>query len=661
MPNRQTNSCALQKLNREQRKAATYGIKDGLATQHRPLLIVAGAGTGKTETMAMRTGNLIACGARPSEMFVAVFTRRAAKALVARAQMAIKATKPGATVHLPYAGTFHSIAYSLLNEFGAAVGVKKSFTILDRDDAKDLMDRVRARSGQINQKETFPQTEVCCAIHSYSRNACLSLKATLRKRYPGLKQHAKPLAQIMRAYAKAKRARNAVDYDDLLELLVSLLQHPKVGARLRKRFQFVLVDEFQDTNRLQFKILKLLKPSGRGVTVVGDDAQAIYSFRAATVKNIREYPNSFDCSAKVISLTRNYRSTGPILKASNAVMSLASGAFKKELWSKRKSRQRPFLTTVMDENEQARHVTDTILDLRERGIPLKEQAVLIRASQHSLALEVALEQADIPYQKWGGLKFLESAHIKDFMAVLKWWQNPRDQIAGFRALTLLEGIGKATADRLVEALSGSRLLERFLNVDVPRAATKQWARLGKLLRRLEKSDWPSSLEETLRWYRPHLKRLYDDNQEGRLADLEQLVALGATFESCRQFLAELALEPPGQLAEQKLSKDDTDNVLTLSTIHSAKGCEWKAVTVLSVMDGCIPSSKCRNENEIEEERRLLYVAMTRARDRLELVLPRRNFQPSARNIPAATIYSRPSRFIPGEILGHFKRTTHTCI
>ncbi|WP_342712892.1 ATP-dependent helicase [Bradyrhizobium sp. B124] len=655
MPNQTANPSALEHLNVIQRKAVTFGMQSGKVTRHRPLLIVAGAGTGKTETLGMRTGWLVACGAKPSEILAASFTRRASKELVERAQKAIGTAVGNAGVKLPYAGTFHSIAYGLLNEYHDHVGLGENFTLLDRDDAADLMDLVRTRSGELDKNSAFPDRHVCSEIHSYQRNACLSLKATIKRdRYRRWEKNTKSLSRIFASFTEAKRLQSAVDYDDLLVLLTELLQHPQVGPRLRRRFKYVLIDEFQDTNRLQFKIVKLLKPSGRGLTVVGDDAQAIYSFRAATVKNIRDFPQSFPFPAKIISLTRNYRSTEPILQSSNAVMSLAVDAFKKKLWSKRKSDQLPLLTTVADELVQADHVVRTVLDLREQGMPLARQAVLFRTSQQSLQLEVALNKAKIRFQKWGGSKFLDSAHIKDVMAVLKWWQNPRDQVAACRVLNLLDGIGKATADRLSQELCKAKFMKLISQAVVPSAAAKHWKALVKMFGRLYSSDWPMSLEVVVRWYKPHLERRHSEDAESRQADLDQLVALAGAFGSCREFLTDLALDPPGMLAEQQPAKENDDDILTLSTIHSAKGCEWKSVTVLSVMEGCIPSSKCKADEEIEEERRLLYVAMTRAKDRLELVLPRRNFQPNGR-YPGANVYSLPSRFIPQKIYGCFER------
>lgn len=639
---------ALKRLNSRQRVAVTYGMKNGRARQHRPLLIVAGAGTGKTRVLAIRTSQLVACGAAPDRMFIASFTRKASEELVERARSLIKAELSDGSITLPYAGTFHSIANKLLREFGPEIGLRKSFTVLDSNDARDLMALVTARLEGIDGKETLPKADVCCAVHSYSRNANLSLKATLRLRFSSLKQHSASLRAIFVSYAEAKRSQNVLDYDDLLTNFVALLKNKKVGAALRNRFQYVVVDEFQDTNRLQFEIIRLLKPDGRGVTVVGDDAQAIYSFRAATVENIREFATSFPYRAKVVSLVRSYRSNEVILKAANAVISLSRDAFNKQLWSKRKSDELPLLTTVTDERRQAKHVVQTTVALREQGIPLGQQAVLIRASKHSLALEVELSRAKIPFRKWGGIKFMDAAHIKDVLAVLRWHQNSRDQVAGFRALQLLDGVGATTANRILQQLKGSKLCRQVPRLIVPASAAKQWDQFGRFLRNLSTTKWPGALQETVRWYRPRLERLYDVKLESRAADLDHIVGLGAAFKSCNEFLADLVLEPPAALAERDRLGDDAD-VLTLSTIHSAKGLEWKSVVILSVMEGCIPIDRVTTEEGIEEERRLLYVAMTRARDRLELVVPRRHFEPGARNISAAAVYSCPSRFIPASI------------
>lgn len=655
MSSHRMNTAGFAKLNREQRGAVNYGIKNGKVTQHRPLLIVAGPGTGKTWVLSERAGHLIACGAQPGRMFVATFTRKAAKDLVERVQSTIKVESGGASISLPYAGTFHSIAYKLLQEFAPQIGLTKKFTILDRDDARHLMEIVCTGAGKAGGEKAFPSVDVCCDVLSYSRNANLSLKATLGARFSTLMRHRRSLAVIFKRYAKAKLSRNCVDYDDLLFHLATLLRRPEIGDGLRRRFEYVLIDEFQDTNRLQFELMKLLKPDGRGVTVVGDDAQAIYSFRAATVENIRGFPKSFVSAAKVISLERNYRSTSNLLKASNAVISLADGAFEKKLWSKRRSGQLPRLTRVRDERAQAKHVVERVLYSREQGILFSQQAVLARTSRESAFLEAELQKVGVPFKKWGGLRFLEAAHIKDVLSVLRWHQNPKDQIAGFRALLLLDGIGKATAHRIMNDFDGMpphRLLRRAV---VPGAAQKQVDKFRQLSAKVTASDWPASLDDTLKWYRRRLRRKCEDKLESKLADLEQLAGLGREFRSCREFLADFALDVPA-VAERQFSEADSDDVLTLSTIHSAKGLEWKSVVILNVMEGCIPSARAKGRAALEEERRLLYVAMTRARDRLELIYPRRNFQFGPRNIPAATVFSNQSQFLPSSILSFFELT-----
>ncbi|WP_338129122.1 ATP-dependent helicase [Bradyrhizobium yuanmingense] len=491
-------------------------------TQHRPLLIVAGAGTGKTRVLSARTGRLIACGAKPGRMFVATFTRKASHELVERVQSVIKAESGGASISLPYTGTFHSIANKLLREFAAQIGLTKKFTILDRDDEKHLMDIALTGSGKAGSKKAFLSADECCDVLSYSRNANLSLQATLKRRFSGSMRHRRSLPIIFKRYAKAKLSRNCVDYDDLLVHLRTLLRRPEIGDELRRRFEYVLIDEFQDTNRLQFEIIKLLKPDGRGVTVVGDDAQAIYSFRAATVENIRGFPTSFASVAKVIALERNYRSTSGLLKASNAVISRADGAFEKNLWSKRKSDQLPLLTTVRDERGQAKHVVEGILSLKEQGMRLSQQAVLTRTSREAAFLEAELQKAGVPFKKWGGLRLLEAAHIKDVVSILRWHENPSDQIAGFRALLLLEGVGKVTAHRILNDFDGMpphRLLER---AGVPEAAQKQVEKFRRLSAKLTASKWPASLDSTLKWYGRRLKQNCEDKLESWLADLEQL-------------------------------------------------------------------------------------------------------------------------------------------
>lgn len=647
-------SC-LNRLNPRQRKAAAHGVKNGVAKPAEPLLILAGAGSGKTRTLVAHAAYLMASGARPEEMLISSYTRRASNELVAKVRASVLSAT-GVAVSLPYAGTFHSIAFVLLREYASELGLRNNFTIVDRDDAVTLMDRERTRLGLDQGKKAFPHKDVCLAIHSYATNACLSLKATLDRKFTSHSKLIKPLSKLFQAYKTAKVEQNVLDYDDLLAHFAALLRKPRVRDRLRKRFSYILVDEYQDTNRLQFKILRRLKPDGHGLTVVGDDAQAIYSWRAATVRNIRQFPTRFTRAARIVRLERNYRSVQPILDASNAVIARSKEAFDKQLWSKRASDRKPLLTTVDDEQRQADHVAQTALRLKEEGTPFDQQAVLFRASHQSHALELALKRAKIPFRKWGGRKLLESAHIRDVVAVMQWWHNPRNQLAGFRVLCMLPGVGKTTADRLLtEAGVNPRDRKTFTGVTVSTEASKQLAELMRLFRALKKLKpfWPAAASKIVEWYRPHLERLHPDDGEGRLADLKQFEALAGTFVSCDDLLTQFALDPPPSLADQKLAKDDADDLLTLSTIHSAKGHEWQSVTILSAIEGCLPSSRSKSSDDLEEERRLFYVAMTRAKDRLEIVQPCRLLR-SYDKVPVIDFYSKPTRFIARKMRGLFE-------
>lgn len=647
------NESYLDELNSRQRLAVEHGVKDGKARAARPLLIIAGAGTGKTKTLAARATHLLVNGADPESVLAASFTKRSSKELIERIRAYYAAATGMHHLRLPYAGTFHSVAVGLLHEFAVELGLRPNFTLYDKAQAEDLMELVRVRSGQPAKNKLFPRKERCLALHSYRRNACLSVAQAIDEQFPDLKEWRRELRQLLADYDLAKREQGVLDFDDLLMKLAAALDHPSVGPALRRRFKFVLVDEFQDTNRLQLKILRRLRPSGRGVTVVGDDAQAIYSFRAATVENIRRFENCFECKARIVSLERNYRSTQPILTASNAVMALSQDAFEKKLFSKRRSERLPTITTVDDEAGQAKHVVGQIIRAREEGIPLREQAVLFRASAHSAQLEGALNKARIPFQKWGGLKFVDSAHIRDVLAVLRWWENPHDQGAGLRVLELIDGIGKKTAADILEQINPRRLAKSLRDCVVPRAAEQGWRALRQLFRARGGSehDWSEEIKAVMAWYRPYLDERYDDPQ-GRLADLDQLAEMAAGFSSRRQMLTELALEPPDKIGRADMSKHADDDVLTLSTIHSAKGHEWRSVTLLSAVEGCMPLGRVTRSEELEEERRLLYVAITRPKDRLEIMMPRRVFLQRARG---GSLYMRSSRFLPESIQRHFQR------
>jgi len=604
-------------LNPAQHRAATHDSA--------PLLIIAGAGTGKTNTLAHRVAHLITSGADPGRILLLTFTRRAAEIMTRRAERIV-----GKKTRVSWSGTFHSIANRLLRLHGSSVGLDPSFTVLDRSDSADLLNVVRNDLGFAKLPARFPKKDTCLAIYSHAVNAREPVEQTLKRAFPAYTDWAEQLKQLFRGYVEAKQQRHVLDYDDLLLYWFYLMEGD--GEQVRRRFDHVLVDEYQDTNAIQAEIVLKI---GGSITVVGDDAQAIYAFRGATIRNILDFPNHFDPPATVIQLEQNYRSVQPILHASNAVIG-------KSLFSERRSEQKPFLVAAKDEQAQADYIVERVLEHREAGIPLHHQAVLMRTAHHSDLLEIELGRRNIPFVKYGGLKFLEAAHVKDVLCVLRWAENARDDVAGFRVLQLLPGIGPAQARRILGD-GGSGKGEGYVSLcallDALRTATQ----------------WPGQLGMVRKWYEPHLERLYE-GAAVRLADLETLESLSKNHASREGFLSDLTLDPPeavGDLAGDPLIDED---YLILSTIHSAKGQEWDVVYILNVVDGCIPSDMATgSKEEIEEERRLLYVAMTRARDQLYLMQPHRFYTGTSRRNGDRHIYAPRTRFIPEDLLYLFER------
>jgi DNA helicase-2/ATP-dependent DNA helicase PcrA len=555
---------------------------------------------------------------------------------------------------LTWSGTFHAIGARLLREYAPQIGLDRAFTIHDREDSADLLNLVRHDQGFSKTEKRFPAKGTCLAIYSRTVNAELELEEVLGSRFPWCAGWEAELRQLFSAYVEAKQRQHVLDYDDLLLYWAQMMLEPSVAADVAAQFDHVLVDEYQDTNRLQASILLALKQDGKCLTVVGDDAQSIYSFRAATVRNILDFPNHFTPSAKIVTLERNYRSTQLILAAANAVIGLAEERFTKNLWSQRESTELPQLVSVRDEIDQARYVADKILENREAGAPLKAQAVLFRVSHHSANVEVELTRRNIPFVKFGGLKFLEAAHIKDVLAFLRWAENPRDRVAGFRVIQLLPGVGPAT--RLLDDVSTSADISRAMTAfRSPAGAAEHWPGLCEAvaLVRGRAAGWPAELDLICRWYGSHLERIHDDAVM-RQADLVQLAQIASTYSSRERFLTELTLDPPDTTSDEAGVPLRDEDYVILSTIHSAKGQEWKSVFALNVVDGCIPSDLGTGTSaEIEEERRLLYVAMTRAKDQLHLVIPQRFFVRQQGNGGDRHLYAARTRFIPPSILNRF--------
>ncbi len=639
----------LAKLNEAQRRAAEFSADA-------PLLVIAGAGSGKTNTLAHRVAHLIVTGADPRRILLMTFSRRASAEMCARVRRICKeALGERADVladALTWAGTFHSMGARLLREQALNIGLDPDFTIHDREDSADLLNLARHDLGLSKTEKRFPAKGACLSIYSRAVNSEAPLEEILGQHFPWCAGWAEELKKLFGFYVEAKQAQNVLDYDDLLLYWARMMEEPALAAETAARFDHVLVDEYQDTNRLQASILLGLKPDGRGLTAVGDDAQSIYSFRAATVRNILDFPGHFSPPAEVVTLERNYRSTRAILDAANSVIALAKERFAKNLWTERETAERPALVVVRDETDQANFVAEKVLDARETGMRLKDQAVLFRAAHHSGPLEIELTRRNIPFVKYGGLKFLDSAHVKDVLAFLRFSQNPRDRVSGFRLLQLLPGIGPGQARKILDRIAAEPApLETLASLPAPAKTGDFWRALVEALR--APSSWPGDLGRAQKWYAPHLERLHEDSVT-RQIDLAQLEQIAATYPSREKFLTELTLDPPDATsAEAGIPLRDED-YLILSTIHSAKGQEWKSVFVLNVVDGCIPSDLATGTSaEIEEERRLLYVAMTRAKDHLRLVTPQRFFTHGQHARGDRHVYAARTRFIPTELLGAF--------
>jgi DNA helicase-2/ATP-dependent DNA helicase PcrA len=649
----------LAKLNAEQCLAVEHG--DGKVAG--PLLVIAGAGSGKTSTLAHRVAHLIVRGADPRRILLMTFSRRAAAEMAKRVErIAGEVLGRDASVitdALSWAGTFHGIGARLLRDYALEIGLDPAFTIHDREDSADLMNLIRHEVGFSKTEGRFPTKGTCLAIYSRAVNAQAPLGEVLGSVFPWCAGWAEQLKALFARYVEAKQAQNVLDYDDLLLYWAQMGSEPEISAHLGGRFDHVLVDEYQDTNRLQASILTALKPDGSGLTVVGDDAQSIYSFRAAEVRNILDFPKQFARPAEIVMLERNYRSTETILAAANAVIGEAAERFTKNLWSERKSAERPKLVSVRDEAEQASYVCQAILTEREAGTALKAQAVLFRASHHSGPLEIELTRRNIPFVKFGGLKFLDAAHVKDVLAVLRFAENPRDRVSGFRVLQLLPGIGPSAAAQIVDTMSTS--LDETMGLvryRPPQRAADDWPDFVALFSQLRAGSgkWPVDLEQVRLWYEPHLERIHEDATTRR-ADILQLEQIASGYASRERFLTELTLDPPDATSDEAGPPHRDEDYLILSTIHSAKGQEWKNVFVLNTVDGCIPIDLgVGSKEDIDEERRLLYVAMTRAKDGLHLVMPQRFFVHGQAARGDRHVYASRSRFIPASILGAFEQT-----
>jgi DNA helicase-2/ATP-dependent DNA helicase PcrA len=665
-----STSAYLANLNAPQRRAVTFGeaLPGGKGYSAGPLLIVAGAGTGKTNTLAHRVAHLAMNGVDPARILMLTFTRRAAVEMKRRANEIMRTAlddKLGGKAsaisqRLAWAGTFHSVGNRLLRHYAKHVGLDPSFSVMDRGDAADLIDTVRTELGYSGKGQRFPRKDTILGVYSYRVNTQKSLKETLDSQYAWCANWEEDIGKVIRAYVEQKSRYRLLDYDDLLLYWHAMMGEERIAKAISAHFDHVLVDEYQDTNRLQSDILYKLKPSGQGLTVVGDDAQAIYSFRAAAVENILGFPDHFKPKAEVVTLAQNFRSSQSVLDAANALMADAPRQHRKHLLSMRGQGPRPKLVTVEDLPTQAEFVCTRILASREAGTPLKRQAVLFRTGTHSDLLEVELAKRKIPFVKYGGLKFLEAAHVKDLLAVLRWADNPRNALAAFRVLQFMPGMGPANAKRALDHFTAAgHLWSSFEGFEPPGDARMAWKKFIELFAVIADParEWRGTIPLVREWYKPHMERLYD-HVHTRIGDLDQLELLSSQYPSRERFVTELTLDPPHSTSDLAGQANADEDYLVISTIHSAKGMEWDQVYILNVVEGSFPNEFAAGKPElIEEERRLLYVAMTRARNELNCVVPLRFQITSQPKTSDGHVYGGRSRFLTEKLTKCFDEQT----
>jgi DNA helicase-2/ATP-dependent DNA helicase PcrA len=624
----------LDSLTPEQRKVVLHGCSGGKISPAETLLVVAGAGTGKTMTLAAFAAHRISLGIDPRRILILAFNRSAAREMETRVRKMVGKTVGRRRTDLLQCGTFYAIGLQFIKQYPSRLDLEQNFTVQDRADSTRLMEGVLAQQKRGTEKG-FPDIDTCFRIYSLRANTQRSLKIVLSGRYREHEPFRRELAEAFRAYDQAKRANNVVDFDDLLTFWHRLLQYKRIGDCIRGQFDYVLVDEYQDTSPVQDRILRSLRPDGRGLVLVGDDDQCIYGFRGATPAHILDHAES----AKVLKLTQSYRSTQPVLDASNAVISQAGRRTDKMLWATDKSGPKPKVTVVPNERAQTRHIIERIGDAQAKGIPLREQAVLARTAEETEQLEAELKRRGIPYRKVGGGHFFDQPGVKAALAILSWCENPRDTVSGVRAIQIIPGIDPLTAARVVGSLRGCLNRKRLLARRVHRVSKNQWAALADLLGGLNDQPWDRQIETIRRCWRDH--RLENTLSPAAAHKLTQRTA---KFQTRAEFLEAVNLR--GSYRDLLLGRTDR---LTISTIHSAKGQEWNAVYILNAVEGCIPLRRAAGLEAVEEERRILFVGMTRAKRQLELIVPKRLGKVGNNSIGLAR-----TRFIPKRILHLFE-------
>ena len=600
-----------------------------------PILVVAGAGTGKTRTLIYRVSRMIESGIRPENILLLTFTRKASAEMLRRA-----ATLVGSRAEQVQGGTFHSFANLTLRRYASLLEYRNNFTILDQGDSEDVINFLRGQLGLDAKSRRFPRKRTLASIISASINRVTPVKDIIEEDYPHFHREVEEIESLARTYRDYKARHNLMDYDDLLVNMAVLLdRHEDVRKRLASHHRYIMVDEYQDTNKLQHEIIRLLGERHNNVMAVGDDSQSIYSFRGANFRNIMDFPNTFP-DTDVIKLEENYRSTQPILDFTNEVLKRAVEKYDKHLYTRRVGGQTPMIVSTATDQLQSEFIVQMLLELREQGVDLSDIAVLFRSSFLSFDLEIELNKANIPYIKMGGFKFVETAHVKDLVAYLRVIHNPQDVVSWNRVLLLLEGVGPRTSQRVIDLITeGSLHLDDKSAEATP--GNDRVADLFKFLSSIQSEDISISdkVERLIYYYRPIMKAKYDDYSK-REKDIEVFAEIAGRYRSLNSFLADMALDPPTE-SVTGLEPGEEDEKLVLSTIHSAKGLEWDTVFVLTALDGRFPSFRAAESmDDMEEERRLMYVATTRAKNQLFLSYPIDLYDRES-----GMTLSKPSRFI----------------
>lgn len=588
---------------------------EAVTTTEGSVLVIAGAGSGKTRTLVHRMAYLIEQGVAPESILLLTFTRKAAQEMLSRATVLMDDSCQGVM-----GGTFHGVANLLLRRYGRYIGYPANFSILDRGDSEGIINLLKSSLGLSGVGRRFPSKRLIINMISGAVNKNIDFDQYLEDRYFHLLEFSSDIDRIRSHYHDFKQDHALMDYDDLLINFRNLLRdHPEVCGEISARFRYVMVDEYQDTNRIQAEIVALISSSHKNIMVVGDDAQSIYSFRGADFKNIMEFPELFP-GTKIVRLEENYRSAQPILEATNAIIEQATEKYAKTLFSNIPGTEKPYLFRARDEQEQARYIVEKIGSFQREGVALAEMAVLFRSGFHSYKLELELANRQIPFEKRGGMKLTESAHIKDVLAYLRIICNPADHLSWNRILLQIEKVGPKTAEKMLAAIRGAE--SPLLALEMYKAGTS-WRqgleRLVDFLRSLSRLDRPGAQLALVReYYQPIFERIFHDDYPNRSRDLDQLAELLAGYETLQDFIDDTTLDPP----EESRMKNADGERLILSTVHSAKGLEWKNVFILNLVEGKFPSGQAQLPEEREEERRLLYVAATRAREHLFFIAPR---------------------------------------